>query len=483
MGGYTTFDCYENVLGSPTFFNNEITSITVVNTEVLTTVFMGKNMLFTNADTSSNKWTLGLPLPNAMLPTATGTNVVADLGPVNSNSPVPACANAMATSCPSLYSVVLNSSNAFEANYFICHGVLNASCPGLCTDGRESVEWINWVFSSCAGFSFFNKKLWLGYPKLESAAYDSLLPWSWRIQSTDPSYPCPSNGQKLISFAVINILMSICNLILGRRDVVNWLTYNKWGQKDSYPYFWVFSSLVTVSLALLANFINALLVKKAPGFENVPLGALALFWFTRPRLAWMATALVRIQQDDQIYTSLAASSLAAEIILQALGSIYIGTTAAYGIHNGFFNAGRLKNIIHGIDAQVMYVGALIWLASVWLFYARVIWIYTGIATILRAVCRKVILILGILCCAISTCCCWVLCCCGYRESCLKPDWDFHDFFDDIGPDESLGFGAKLEALTGVFMYMFIPYAGQWLFWVGFIGLAGNQLVAPFFRVE
>ena len=98
------------------------------------------------------------------------------------------------------------------------------------------------------------------------------------------------------------------------------MKFRKWGKKNSYPYFWTFSALVNVSLNLLANFINAHLVKSVSGFEHILLADLALFWFTQPRLVWMATILVKIQQKEQIYPSLGTTSLLAEAILQGIGA-------------------------------------------------------------------------------------------------------------------------------------------------------------------
>jgi hypothetical protein len=383
----------------------------------------------------------------------------------------------MEFSCPSLYSVMLDDSGAIDAAYFICIGLLNSSCPGLCTGEGESLDWLNWVLQTCSQFPFFSKGSWLDYPELESAAYNSLLPWGWRIQSTDPTYRCPSNREKLASFAVVNVIMSICNLILGRRDVVNKLTFERWGRKDSFPYFWVYSALVTVSLAVLANFINALLVKRAPGFEAVPFAALALFWFTRPRLGWIATGLVTVQWDAQIYSSLAVTSLAAEVILQGIGAFYIGRTAVYAMRNTLLNSSKLSNLRQGVSADLMFSGALIWLVSIWIFYARVIWTFSGIGKVLELVSKRVLKVPLIICCGLSTCFCWVLCCCGHRKSSLKPNFDIDGFLEDIGPDRGQGLGDKLESMRLMFLFMIVPFVGQWLFWVGFIGVAGDQFVS------
>lgn len=58
---------------------------------------------------------------------------------------------------------------------------------------------------------------------------------------------------------------------------------------------------------MVANLINALLVRNTPGFENVPVGALVLLWSTRPRIAWVATALIAVEKEKSMYLSLGAS--------------------------------------------------------------------------------------------------------------------------------------------------------------------------------
>jgi hypothetical protein len=367
--------------------------------------------------------------------------------------------------------------------------MVNTSCPGLCTGKDGPLEWLNWVLGTCGKYPFFSKQVWVNYPEVDAAALDSLLPWGWRVKSTDPHFPCPSNVQKLASFAVINVIMSICNLILGRRDVVEWLSFRRLGNKDGYPYFWPFFALLTVTLNLLANFINALLVKRAPGFSQVPLADLALFWFTRPRLAWMATALVKIQKERKIYTSLATTSLLAEAILQALGSFYLGKTAVYGLKNGFFSSGKLDNVQYRVYAQLMYVGAFLWLVTVWGFWGRVLWTYTSIGEVFKAAFGRFTAFLAYVGFVIAACCRWVPCRYRFRTSTSKSGEVIQFEQVQLGSsttqrqldgdaDPNLGLGTKLQSMTLVFDFMFMPFVGQWLFWVGFIGFAGNKLIDP-----
>ena len=65
-----------------------------------------------------------------------------------------------------------------------------------------------------------------------------------------------------------------------------------------------------------------------------------------------------------MYFSVVASTLSAEIILQMLGSVYMGTAANYGRRQHFYIAGHLAKAPDGTNAQIMYAGALLWLVVI-----------------------------------------------------------------------------------------------------------------------
>lgn len=117
-------------------------------------------------------------------------------------------------------------------------------------------------------------------------------------------------------------------------------------------------AFLSVALNILANLINALLVKHTPGFEAVPIGALLLLWSTRPRIAWAATVLISVEEEKSMYFSLGATSLLAEIVLQLIGSPYLGMTVDFARKKGYYKAGRMKGIPHGEDALVSTISSL-----------------------------------------------------------------------------------------------------------------------------
>ena len=103
--------------------------VTVKTPEKLTTLFFGEQVLFTNPDTISNKWTLDRPT-QVVVPPATRTLAVDSLDLIASATPV--CANNISVSCPDVFSLIQNSSSVLDFGYFICGALPNASYPGLC---------------------------------------------------------------------------------------------------------------------------------------------------------------------------------------------------------------------------------------------------------------------------------------------------------------------------------------------------------------
>jgi hypothetical protein len=93
------------------------------------------------------------------------------------------------------------------------------------------------------------------------------------------------------------------------------------GKPDMH--LWWLSGILTISLHILSNAVNAILIKKTPGFASVDVGQLVLLWCTRPRVAWMVMLyLLPREAKETMYTGAAASTLFAEVILQ-LVSLYL----------------------------------------------------------------------------------------------------------------------------------------------------------------
>ncbi|KAF2679979.1 hypothetical protein K458DRAFT_345854 [Lentithecium fluviatile CBS 122367] len=265
------------------------------------------------------------------------------------------------------------------------------TCNTNCKLSWEREEYLNWMNTTCSPVYS-----WGGLPSnwvdLLQVQDTELLPWSWRIQiaegaqsAQDPALArteaghCPSVAQKLAAFAAVNAAMALLTPILGRRDVMKKITFGVFGKRASM--MWLLTGPLTVLLHVASNAIAALLIKRTRGFEGVDVGQLILLWCTRPRLAWMVVILIPFQAADEIYFSVASSTLLAEMVLQGIGAYYMGTATNYARRQKFYEAGRLIRTHKGKDAMVMYAGSIIWLCVIFIAVATCIWSLLGMSLI------------------------------------------------------------------------------------------------------
>ena len=225
-------------------------------------------------------------------------------------------------------------------------------------------------------------------------------------------------------FRHCNGITLIASLILGHRSVIKYLTYRMCGFRESSTSWWLLSGAASAVPSIAGNAINALLIKGTPGFENISISNLILLWCVRHRLAWTGALLAAVGAEYSYYTSLGASCTIAEGILQTMASFYIGRTAHWAVISGYLKEGRLGDIPGAHDAKIMYAGVLLWLITI--AFAFTVWL--------------------------------VLLC--YTTCSRKKE----------GQTDINLFGICFT------LTMILPLVGQWLFWVGFIGLAGNRLV-------
>src|SRR5438874_2681079 len=108
------------------------------------------------------------------------------------------------------------------------------------------------------------------------------------------------------------------------------------------------------------------MIKGTPGYTDLDTTTLIVLWFTRPRLAWLVVLLVLVSADKAMYLSCTTTTLTAEIILQILSVIAMNKVAAFGRQQKFYlveSVSKMTSAPHGIDAQIMYAGALLWLIT------------------------------------------------------------------------------------------------------------------------
>lgn len=327
----------------------------------------------------------------------------------------PPCVNAISTSCPQLQEEAtgcipddLNKTYVAPQSCF-CPKLVNTSCPDICQQGRDTADYLNWALKLCGNYTTYGDKnasftqAWKDFAQLEHTAYLNLMPWSWKIQyNPEDDYrpppalgqpplrlpKCPSETGKFLSFVSINISVFAISLILGRRTVVHKLTFGKMGKPEGSG-MWVLTSLFFLGLSIAANFINAYLIRSAPGFGSVSLGDLVLLWCSRPRLAWSAALLVFVGKERGVYFTTGASALISEIVLQSLGAVYLGRTVDFAALHSFYRVGRGDTVVMGwAYALMMYVGALLWILAVGWALFQIVYSFLGLRELVYRVLDK-----------------------------------------------------------------------------------------------
>ena len=271
-----------------------------------------------------------------------------------------------------------------------------ASCPEIdntaCASISDRQDYLPWLNSICSGDAD-----WHGLPNQWSddlnLLIDDMIPWHWRLEPNrclpNATYTekCPSNAAKLGIFAAVNGAMLAATPILGRRTLISKLTGGCLGGAQSK--WWFVSAIIVVALQLTSNLLNAILIRRVPGYSNISIGGLTLLWCTRPRVSWLAVLLISVDAEQAMYFSTAASSLLAELVLQMLGSYYMGVVANFGTKNKFY-----RGILHKAQrmkyAQMMYAGSLLWLLVTIIALWAVAWSALNVNNVIAEVGREVV---------------------------------------------------------------------------------------------
>jgi hypothetical protein len=291
------------------------------------------------------------------------------------------------------------------------------------------------------------------------------LPWSWTITSADPSVAtCPTTSHILSTFAIVNVVVSAAGIILGNRAIVNTVTFGKMGKPGSHA--WFFTWMVPVALQLLANAIIAAIIKHSAGYHaNFKVGEMVLFLVARPRLTWIilcffagragkpvwvsanaktgkeqytriemenvqamnesSTDLVNNVRWDYPWWNSFMAGFIGEIVLQCIAMYIMGRTAHFAATHEFYQVHQTKlykSMPHG--AHMMYAGALYYL----------------IVGSIGMICAIVFLAFAF----------WA----------AKKEGDRPEI------SRKLGYIAAVLLLMSTWM-------GSWLFWAGFVELAGD----------
>jgi hypothetical protein len=248
-----------------------------------------------------------------------------------------------------------------------------------------------------------------------------LLPWSWSVGSPDAKATCPSTTSTLLMFLAVNGIVAIGSLVFGNRIVVKKITHGIMGTIGSKSWRWMW--LVVLSLHLIANTLNAWLIKNATGYDSsVSLGELMLFFATRPRVSWLVLGFLssmprpskslderygitrgvlpshdqeergmlskvkprsfakRLRRFFDIdltdtknlrltrvldfpFFSSAASAILAELILQTLSLVVMGRTVHFAARRGYYVVWSQGYQSLPSSATLMYSGAMLCIVS------------------------------------------------------------------------------------------------------------------------
>ncbi|KAF2647552.1 hypothetical protein K491DRAFT_299178 [Lophiostoma macrostomum CBS 122681] len=267
------------------------------------------------------------------------------------------------------------------------------TCNQNCKLSWEREQYLHWMNSTSIPDSSWRSLPGNWVDLLQVQDYE-LLPWNWRIQITatksqnstvaaERQQHCPSTSSKLAAFAAVNAAMALLIPLFGRRDVMKKITFGFFGKRAS-P-MWLATGPLTVILHVASNAIAALMIKQTPGFGSVDVGQLILLWCTRPRLAWMIIALIPFQASNEIYFSVASSTLIAEVFLQILGGCYMGVATNYARRQKWYQVGHLTRTARGRDAMVMYAGSIMWLSVIVIAIATCVWSLLGLSRFVAAI--------------------------------------------------------------------------------------------------
>jgi len=283
------------------------------------------------------------------------------------------------------------------------------------------------------------------------------LPWGWTITPEDPNvHQCPPVSSLLGTFAAVNGVVSVLAVIFGHRLVVERLTCGKFGKKSSkaWKYMWI----LPVGLQLAANAFIAAIIKRTAGYHaNYKIWELMFFLVARPRLSWIVLSAFAFkerqpskikpspseyalvdnygdsghkQEDEYLgdsdfpWWSAFMSQFIGEFLLQIISLYIMGRTAHFAATHGYYKVYKTKmyySLPHG--ARMMYSGALYYLVA-------------GSIFLLAASIFIVVI---------------------YTEQ--SSTWQVH---------EQMG----MITIT-LFILLISTWMGSWIFWAGFVKLAGN----------
>jgi hypothetical protein len=300
------------------------------------------------------------------------------------------------------------------------------------------------------------------------------LPWSWTITSADTDiHSCPSVSGILSTFAIVNGVVCFVSIVFGHRNIVKITTCGCLGKAASKS--WIYLWTVPIILNLAANVLIAFIIKRSSGYNaDFEIWELMLFLLARPRLSWIilgffagrarkmvsvpvkrkklikhngqyerlgyveeitlhpeynssTTSIVR-KQYDWPWMNAFLSQFIAEVLMQLAALYVMGRTVRFAIISGFYNVHK-SELYNSLPpgAHMMYAGAMYYLIG-----------------------GSIALVIAII-------------CIGFQFAIAKGD-------------QMNSTRAGIIRYLCVFLLLATTFLGSWLFWAGFVQLAGDLYV-------
>lgn len=258
---------------------------------------------------------------------------------------------------------------------------LQSACSGVCTFNLDTGIFFLWLDSKCGQVANFSGLPGNWRDSVGVVNRTGMIPWNWRLEpdllASDSKPHCSSAPVKLAAFATVNIAMLFIMPILGRRDVVQWVTFNHFGKQESQ--LWYLTGPIGASLHIVSNAVNAAIIKRTPGYSVISITNFTFFWCTRPRISWLIVALARFQAKRSMYLAAITSTLFSEVILQVVAGYYMVVAANFARIQGFYKKGHLSGSWYADEAMVMYAGSILWLVAVPFAITACLWTILGMS--------------------------------------------------------------------------------------------------------
>jgi hypothetical protein len=511
----------------------DIQTVSVLGLNDLSAAFSGMTLTFSTSkyDSFSVFWFEDMYTTQTLPHAATKTPSPLDyMNQIDHGAPF--CVNAANVTCPSLF----NSSRSCWSESFppgpqgcYCAALLENNCTAICQSTPEDrSDYFKWVIHLCShnytaadnsSITANFTSRWPEYKNRTAGLREDLLVWPWRLVSGNSTTVDWKNGTnstfnlsatnttsfrpliaadpvcshsdkiKLVSMAIVNVITAISSL-LARRDIASIITRAHCGKPGSRG--WPLAAILAVGLNLLATIINARVALRTPGYTESlepSLKSLFLFWAARPRLSWIATALVTVEKVDLIYISTGVSALFAEVFQQCVGAYAILWILISAAKRGYYNIGGVTYSFPAVWALTMYVGAMMWMlgfafmlgVSMWMLPSIIkLWRKTGVSRHRRTTSNPSLSQANIHS-SIH----------GHQDD-KAADFDAPIYFgepvamaqtelQDLMPFndavESMGLSEEVVSIIPKsFSILVLPFVGQWIFWVGFVKHASVRYV-------